>query len=414
MGNIPPSVLRQPPPPPGRGGSKDGSQTTEVNQPISEMIRHNPVSNNLRSRPYYFRSCKKMRPTDISSLPDEIVFKILLHLPAQDIFNVARLVCPQWYRMIHSIDFIHEHLHRSPPGLLIQNIEDKTAQRSPIFACVDRGQIEISKLDYKFRDAVWTSCHGLILEGDLKARFTIIAANPATKQHFSVPTHEYHIDDRWHTGLGYAPASMEYKVVHTFDSDFYVLTLGVDDVWRRVECGHLTRSAQKLLSRSTPLVTEGYMHWVHPEKNLVVMLDLETEAFRQLRCPPGKKRANCGFLVGDSLTCFTMRGWFSWGVWELRPGTGEWKKLPGIELGGRAQELENLCGKKGCDCDWGLSVVGWIKYKEVLVFRVSCPSRVCIAYSIRTGELRAFELDCEGNKHNYLPHRSSLVWLGGT
>ncbi|CAA0810569.1 Unknown protein [Striga hermonthica] len=156
---------------------------------------------------------------------------------------------------------------------------------------------------------------------------------------------------------------MEYKVVHTFDSDFYVLTLGVDDVWRRVECGHLTRPAQKLLSRSTPLVTEGYMHLVHPEKNLVVMLDLETEAFRQLRCPPGKKRANCGFLVGDSLSCSAMHGRLSWGVWELRPGTGEWKKLPGIELGGRAQELENLCGKRWCDC---LHISGQFEARPVI------------------------------------------------
>ncbi|GER41502.1 F-box and associated interaction domains-containing protein [Striga asiatica] len=414
MGNIPLSVLRQPPPPPGRGGSKDGSQTTEVNQRNSEMTRHNPVPNNRRSRPFYSRSCKKTKPTDISSLPDDIVFKILLHLPAQDIYNVTRLVCPQWYRTIHSADFINEHLNSSPRGLLIQNIEDKTARTSPIFAYVDRGQIEISKLDYKFRDMVWTSCNGLILEGDLKARFTVIVANPATKQHFSIPTHEYHIDDRWHTGLGYVPTSMEYKVVHTFDSDFYVLTLGVDDVWRRVECGHLTPPAKKLLRRLTPLVTEGYMHWVHPARNIVVMLDLEKEGFRQLRGPPGKKRGNCGFLEGDLLSCYVRRGWLSWGVWELRPGSEEWEKVMGIELGGRAPELENLCGKDGGDCDWGLSVVGWIKYKEVLVFRVSCPSRVCIAYSVRTGELRAFKLDCEGYKHNYLPHRSSLVWLGGT
>ncbi|KAL3629273.1 hypothetical protein CASFOL_026495 [Castilleja foliolosa] len=68
--------------------------------------------NNNSTRTYH------PRLTDIKSLPDEVLFEVLVRLSAQDIYDLARLVCSKWYHMIHTRAFIYAHLQRSTYGLL--------------------------------------------------------------------------------------------------------------------------------------------------------------------------------------------------------------------------------------------------------------------------------------------------------
>ncbi|KAL3629277.1 hypothetical protein CASFOL_026499 [Castilleja foliolosa] len=76
--------------------------------------------NNRSTYTYRPRSCKGKGLTEIESLPDEVLFDVLVRLQARDIYDLARLVCRKWYHMIHTRTFIYAHLQRSTYGLLFR------------------------------------------------------------------------------------------------------------------------------------------------------------------------------------------------------------------------------------------------------------------------------------------------------
>ncbi|KAI3468627.1 hypothetical protein Pfo_025290 [Paulownia fortunei] len=352
--------------------------------------------------------------TNIESLPDEMVFKILLHLPAQDIYDVTRLVCRKWCHMIHTHNFIYAHLQHSTCGLLIQNMNVKMF---PIFVALQQGRIEISRFSYKFRDP-----------SDINDRCALSIANPATKQHFALPPFFHRIACYPFSGIAYAVASMEYKVVHIYDCDgnskvwrCAILTVGVDSSWRHVHTEHLSLTAKELL-RSIPLITEGFMHWADGSihSTHVLTLNVETEIITQSPVPQGYgKRLKYYFSMGSYLSLLIACSDFSWDVWEMKPETGEWTKLPNIDLEAQKCTIEQL----PCVHDRSLmpfrylnrvlTPVGWLKYQEVLVFHVSRPTRVCIAYNVHAQEIDLFELDSTSDLQTFRVHRNSLVWLDG-
>ncbi|GFP94978.1 hypothetical protein PHJA_001642200 [Phtheirospermum japonicum] len=125
------------------------------------------------------------KTTNIESLSDDVIFDILVRVPAQDIYDAARLVCRKWHKMIHTHNFIHAHLSQSTCGLLIQN-QSYIGRKPNSVTMQIKGRIEISKMSCKIEPRVWSSCNGLILE--LHENYIdLYITNPVTKQHFSVP-----------------------------------------------------------------------------------------------------------------------------------------------------------------------------------------------------------------------------------
>ncbi|KAK6121638.1 hypothetical protein DH2020_044615 [Rehmannia glutinosa] len=351
--------------------------------------------------PFYLRRCiRRMLKTNIDSLPDDIVFDILVHIPAQDIYNATRLVCRKWYQMILTHNFIHVHLQHSTCGLLIKNWLDRTSH--PTFVAMRQGRIEISKLSDKFNHLFLSSCNGLILEFDCLKSYALYIANPVTKQRSALPTFSANTTSDC-SAIAYAATSMEYKVVNTcyfmngntdeFEHDCAILTVGVDKSWRRVNIQHLSLTAKELLKR-TPFATEvhserlGYYHYLSMGSYLSLLIDCSE---------------------------------FSWEVWEMKPETGEWTKMPKIDLEAQKCTFEQLCCKYDSSSSLTCSLlpVGWLKSKEVLVFNVfkehTLPIFIspwfCIAYNVRTREIYSIELDSICN--TFLVHRNSLVWLDG-
>ncbi|XP_075500427.1 uncharacterized protein LOC142539008 isoform X2 [Primulina tabacum] len=77
---------------------------------------------NSAINPWMYHCCKrcsKKRPR-VDFLPPEMVYKVLLHLPALVLRDVMKHVCREWSLMIRSRNFIHDHLLNSPRGLIIQ------------------------------------------------------------------------------------------------------------------------------------------------------------------------------------------------------------------------------------------------------------------------------------------------------
>ncbi|KAK6142929.1 hypothetical protein DH2020_023277 [Rehmannia glutinosa] len=387
--------------------------------------------------PFYLRRCiRRMLKTNIDSLPDDIVFDILVHIPAQDIYNATRLVCRKWYQMILTHNFIHVHLQHSTCGLLIKNWLDRTSH--PTFVAMRQGRIEISKLSDKSNHLFLSSCNGLILEFDCLKSYALYIAN-STKQRSALPTFSANTTSDC-SAIAYAATSMEYKVVNTcyfmngntdeFEHDCAILTVGVDKSWRRVNIQHLSLTAKELLKR-TPFATQGFVHWaqnnlrvVNGEPQYILTLNVETEIFTQIPVPlvHGERLGCYHYLsMGSYLSLLIDCSEFSWEVWEMKPETGEWTKMPKIDLEAQKCIFEQLCCKYDSSGSLTCSLlpVGWLKSKEVLVFNVfkehTLPIFIspwfCIAYNVRTREIYSIELDSICN--TFLVHRNSLVWLDG-
>lgn len=358
------------------------------------------------------RDDKKRRrtPTSIDSLSDDDLITILVKLSAQDIHDAGRLVCRRWYRLIRSPEFIHTHLQSSPAGIIIQcHINDELRSA---FVGMSQGRIETYKLRYNFTDTVLSSCNGLVLLRD-HDRNRLFVANLATKQHFSIPLFGERILHNCFMCLGYIAASMEYKVVHVNHlNECAILTVGVDDSWRHLPTSHLPTNHLSNNILYTLFVTEGFVHWVNYSTDILMTLNLETETISDIPLPEGLGWSHC-FSAGKCLSfiSFSHTG-LCWEVWEMRPGTVvEWDRLADIDLADKVRTDEKFSSTESCL----LEPVGWIKYKEVLLF-VCDELCTFVAYNVCTGEFESFELDFprSSSSYHYVDHTNSLVWLDGS
>ncbi|KAL3638168.1 hypothetical protein CASFOL_018038 [Castilleja foliolosa] len=213
-----------------------------------------------------------------SSLPDDVWFEILAHLPAKDIYDLSRLVCWKWYRMIYTHTFIYANLQHTPYRLLFICWESPGQKLKPLLVTMQQGRIEISKFSDAFSLMWWNTCNGLILSGLSMARGcrSYCIANPITNQVFVLPQIPAQTIIYWLCGIDYAPVSMEYKVV--------IITLaskspyvGYNNSWRVVGTDHL--GLLPWMVQLPPLNTEGFMHWTFGGKvgNQLLSLDVETE-----------------------------------------------------------------------------------------------------------------------------------------
>ncbi|KAL8063952.1 hypothetical protein ABFX02_01G059400 [Erythranthe guttata] len=433
MGDSPPSLHRPPalssptaPPQYSPSGHHGRDVSLKIQTPMavnkeegnSQMIRGRKLkcryTNHGRSRPYNHRICKggkKSSSTNIESLPDELLFDILLHLPPRDIYDSAVFVCKKWRSVIRTRKFTCEHLRHSPPGLVIQSV-NKREQTS--FLTTRRGRIEISKFAHNdYKCLLWTSCNGLLLECDKENDYASYIANPSTSQRSPLPP-------KYYSGMAYAAASTTYKVVNWYheydnpeDRGCVILTVGVDKSWRLLHTQHLSL-ATRIIFNIRPLTTEGFVHWATTKSTHVLSLNVETEVIKEILVPKGYGEKLKYFLsTGTSLTFLTNIKEFSWEVWELSQETGEWTKMPSIDLEPQnfRSEYSKRIRNRSLMPPWGSNVtvkpVGWLSCREALVLH-AFPTRLCIVYNVRTRGIDFFELNHDFDLYAFVVHRDSL------
>ncbi|GER35800.1 auxin efflux carrier protein, partial [Striga asiatica] len=230
--------------------------------------------------------------------------------------------------------------------------------------------------------------------------------------------------------LTYVAATNEYKVVQVQFSrgengsvsyEYAVLTVGTDNSWRHVgSVDRLTRQTKTLLSISSPLITEGFAHWVpYSGGDKIFTLDAETEVMTESRVPvPLCHLGRFGeseFLLsgGKNLTLVMKLGsFYSWGVWEMSPETRVWRKTIIVDLEGeRLEGIIRECDEKAVFVANGVWVfsVGWINYPEVLVFAPG-NGRYCILYWVRTREIESIDLPKDAARYKYRAHHSGLIF----
>ncbi|KAL3629260.1 hypothetical protein CASFOL_026482 [Castilleja foliolosa] len=419
MANIPPSMIRQPQPPPppqplAPAALKEGKITPEMVE-----------CNNCSTHASYPRSCERKRLTDIESLPDEVLFEVLLRLEAQDIYDSARLVCSKWYHMIHTHTFIYAHLQRSTYGLLFQSM----SRGDSFFIYVgESGEVEISENRYsKLTYPGVSSCNGLLLDFKRQIDYkydAIYVSNPATRQIISLP----HFDDskinNCYYGIAYAAASMEYKAVVLFclfcpgedkKTMFFILTIGVDNSWRTVgsECELL----QTKEFFDAPLITEGFVHWYSRYTSEVLTMDIETEIITETSGPIHRvvygDQRKIYLSTGIYLSLLIPCGKFSWEVWEMKPKIDyRWRKVWDISL---EDHKCSVIQRNRINQFEYLIPIGWLKYLEVLVFVVDnrCWGDFFVL-NLLTQEIdRIDELPFDCCNYKTVVHKNSLVWLSG-
>ncbi|KAL8063931.1 hypothetical protein ABFX02_01G058100 [Erythranthe guttata] len=339
----------------------------------------------------------------IGSLPEDLVFEILLHLPAEDIYETAVLVCKKWYNAIHSRNFVCKHLQHSTPGLLVHLIDNHDSPQTinKRFLLPGRGSVEVSKFSYGTVGRVWGSCNGLILECvETEDHYNLSIVNPVKCEIFGLPSIYLQPGIAYDPMIAYAEASNQYKVVvmgfYIFEpsgiESCVILTVGVDKSWRRVDIKHL--DIDRCLS------TQGFIHWTRSDRTCVANLNVETEIITETPVPRGYEKRFRYLSMGSCLTLLVECGEFSWEVLKMKPETGEWTKMPKIDLEPLKGKFVNLVWED-------VSPIGWLNEK-VLALEVFL-SPVCVFYNVRTQEIESLEL--ERNSHEYLfnVHKNSLV-----
>ncbi|XP_073126212.1 uncharacterized protein [Henckelia pumila] len=323
-------------------------------------------TNTAISMDRYIRCCCKRcaRKRQTRHLPPELVFQFLLELPAQALHHVMRRVCREWNLIVHSRVFIYHHLRNSTSGVLIQ---DLNSARNVFYVEMRRGCLEICKLDWGFKELIWTSCNGLVLVPDSKSSNNLCLINPLTKQRTILPPYFDRMKDHSCFVLVFAEASMEYKVVRACSKNFgsmariAVLTIGTDEVWRCIDVPLVLPTERPLVSLEMQ-VTGGYVHWFG--KKIILTFNAETEAVRLFPRPP-KRRKLCGrFLaMGSNLSYVAQSDVFILDVWEMNLEMGEWMMMLRLDLKPVSHLFEDL----SCEEGKTMSPYGWLEAREVLV-----------------------------------------------
>lgn len=360
----------------------------------------------------------------VPPIPLEVIFSILLCLPADILYHVMRYVCRQWRSIIHSHTFVSALLARSSTGLLVRDCY--YSQRENVdFLEMTEGGVKMSKVLFPFPCAVSSSCNGLVLavaerlnaEGERYHVYHLV--NPLTKVAYMIPSLHKPSEIMARTAITYVASVEKYKVVRSYYDEGFtcictMLTVGIDKAWRQIKTDYISHSVIGILD-SIPKSAQGAFYWAEMVYPYVLKLDAETEIFHLILLPVYQDRSSFHFAIkGNSLSLITRCSTNSWNVWVLQgSSTKDWIKLHNINLAcdTHASNLARLI-----DDDTGTNTLypsNWMKDGELLVFHLERSSK-CIVYNVKTEELSAFEREREACYHSSLQHVSSLVSLNSS
>ncbi|KAL3625545.1 hypothetical protein CASFOL_030999 [Castilleja foliolosa] len=298
--------------------------------------------------------------TDVESLPDEVLFEVLVRIPAQDIHDSVRLVCSKWYHMTHT----HTIIIKIDSLWLWEKV-------------VESRYITTTGTAKSDTLPVRSSCNGLVLESEEETETVenVHVSNPATMQIFTLrPLVGYRLALPLFA-IGYAASSMKYKAVilsmpgKDMEDKCFILTIGVDNSWRTtIETSGPTPEGYR---RNTYLSTGRYVSLLRP----------------------------CGEMF--------------WQVWEMKPEIDyQWRKVWDINLEDYKCTTFQLLDSRAVDF---VQPIGWLKYLEILVFRKLSytPQSRIFVYYLLTHEIVTIELPAQHSIYDRVVHKDSLVSLGG-
>ncbi|KAG5550123.1 hypothetical protein RHGRI_015167 [Rhododendron griersonianum] len=252
---------------------------------------------------------KKKKASSESYLPDELIFYILVWLPAHVLYNSTRYVCRQWYKIIHDPLFCKEQLLHSSTGLLLQ---DHHVPHIAQFAEFGEMSATLTGIKFMFPSWVLSTCNGLVLFCNPHDPSTLHVANPLTKQTVTVPPFKCHPGSCISFACAYS--KMGYKVLCTYGPEgekhnCVMLTLGKDHAWKPINRQKMSDQGWSMI-KYRPFSVGQFIYWANRREKSVVVLDVESELFNEFRSPAvltWRNPTSISYLRrGRTLSCLLM------------------------------------------------------------------------------------------------------------
>ncbi|EAY93154.1 hypothetical protein OsI_14960 [Oryza sativa Indica Group] len=290
------------------------------------------------------RRARGERRAAAPSVPEELLWEILVRLPAKDVLR-CRAVCRSWCRLATSADFLLAH-HRLQPALPLVSFHGELSEASVETFDLRRTPAErrpvLAFNDYSHRKnfTIHASCDGLLLLSLANHRFYI--CNPATRQCVVLPG----LTGATVAALYPLRPSGEYRVlfwkdVNTSTIDaYYVLTVGSSEKPRCIGMPVASESMKAVLrhgiyiaNKHLPVMLHGCLH-MGPGCILgsaIIVFDPVAESFVRLMPPPtALSRANLHDIDGtlgisstfDDRSGRVAKLWelqdYEMGIWSLK------------------------------------------------------------------------------------------------
>lgn len=303
---------------------------------------------------------KKMCAIEVSVLPYDLIFKILLLLPAKELLRLS-LVCKAWRRLINSPNFVEAHMSRcesvltflnhfpesQPNTFSIDRNNDQFRLFEPSSSSNKRsghiflmefkdGNSKISDLNICGFGDILATCDGLLLATNKSG--TLLVFNPTTRKLLSVKPGTIVPPHKESYGFVFSHHAREYKVVHLL----------------RDESGHIDSEILSLKTMSwrgckvpafglfkdfnhKPVAASGVLYWLpgDQEVNHIVSMDIVDEKFVRKTLPVDSTGVNDRLMENQGLLNFIAQMTvYRIQVWTLKTDecVGQWVKRYTINM----------------------------------------------------------------------------------
>ncbi|XP_074321419.1 putative F-box protein At3g52320 [Silene latifolia] len=319
-----------------------------------KLGRHNSTSSLSQERRVDDDHVKhKETHTRIIYLPKDVIFNILLFLPAKHLQEVVRYVCKEWYDIVSDLFFVRAHCQmpttNTSASIIIQSqykleniyYGDKDSAES---------SVKVTKIEVPFPAMIQGSCNGLVLFCDKHDSRKVYLMNPLTKLIVSlplvVPVVEQELYSRSYTLA--VNSSGQYKMVHFLldycSSNRYTMSVFtiVDKAWRPIDLQHfLGLDLLFFMSRldwSRGIFIAGFMYWWCTINSVSLAMDIDTEILYLISLP---KSVDSVFYKRYFINMGTALGimaedCFKPGIWKLLKLTdvksSEWTTIAMIDI----------------------------------------------------------------------------------
>ncbi|KAK4795677.1 hypothetical protein SAY86_028003 [Trapa natans] len=319
----------------------------------------------------------------MEELCGDMVMEILIRLPARSLIQL-KLTNKEWYGLISHPFLVKLHLERlrmdmrAAKILVIDHFPPMGSTNGNPLRFIDFGNSEgyrVERAISNFRDRICLgdtvirgSCDGLIcFIRPCYKHDRIILVNLSTKKFRDLPSRENRncsgINCRvvaYAVGLGYDPATDDYKVVRAYSQNEYGSGETVVEVfalkgngWKRIN------ENPRVKFSPMSLYLNGSMYWLASDMNdsqLVLSFNLTTEKFLEVPTPEtgnGTKFLGLGILEGCLLVYtvyWELNGCFK--AWSMNESGGKssWDKafvIPGRLLPTPTKFVKVICIKNG-------------------------------------------------------------------
>ncbi|KNA20829.1 hypothetical protein SOVF_048720 [Spinacia oleracea] len=348
-------------------------------------------------------------------LPEEVIFNLLLRLPASVLNNVMRYICRTWYDIISSPDFRRAHFEHSThkgtsPGFLFVQQNVRSSYVSFVQPISTSGAVKVSNISFPWGSSldVWDSYDGLCLiyNGGLisnsRYRDNFHVFYPTTNQYksYSHPP-PYSGGDPYDLRLARS-LSRKYKLIYQnkyekIDNNsvaiLHILDIGNDftsSTWRilPLEIG----GERSVLHYEIVNIGAGVVHVLMCNLEplyYLVEIDLETQVVNKIPNPPCYRQGVRPFFPkGRHLTALHYHNTMNeLNVWTLSKttrhdsATWSWTMLCNINL-------ENATSlRQPCDVE----PLAWFKHGNLLIFG-SLEERKYVVLDVKTAKTTSFSM----------------------